>query len=111
VSWLHPKAKPLRGRFRLLLLGFQSHYFRPQPLDLVGGFAHRGPGVEVNRNAVGLLAQQRYTAMDMAMTTNAHITAMATDGPIMVMDMGVARATETGRNTNLNPCPLDAAGS
>jgi hypothetical protein len=49
--------------------------------------------------------------MDTAMTTNAHITAMATDGPIMVMDMGVARATETGRNTNLNPCPLDAAGS
>ena len=39
-----PKARPLRGRFRLLLHGFQSHYFRPQPLELVGGFAHRGPG-------------------------------------------------------------------
>src|SRR6185436_4324108 len=51
------------------------------------------------------------TAMDMAMTTNTHITAMSTDSPIMVMDMSVARATETGRNTNLNPCPLDAAGS
>ena len=57
MSRLHPKAKPLRGRFRLLLLGFQSHYFRPQPLDLVGGFAHRGPGVEVNRNPFGLLTQ------------------------------------------------------
>jgi hypothetical protein len=28
--------KPLRGRFRLLLQVFQSHYFRPQPLDLAG---------------------------------------------------------------------------
>jgi hypothetical protein len=52
-----PKARPLRSRFRLLLHGFQSHYFRPQPLDLVGGFAHRGPGVQVNRNAGGLLTQ------------------------------------------------------
>ena len=41
-------------------------------------------------------------AMDMAMATTAHITAMATDGPIMVMDMGVAGVTERGRNTNLN---------
>jgi hypothetical protein len=52
-----PKARLLRGRFRLLLHGFQSHYFRPQPLDLFGGFAHGGPGVQVNRNAGGLLAQ------------------------------------------------------
>ena len=44
----------------LLLHGFQSHYFRPQLLNLVGGFAHRGPGVQVNRNAVGLLTQPRY---------------------------------------------------
>jgi hypothetical protein len=51
-----PKARLLRGRFRLLLHGFQSHYFRPQPLDLFGGFAHGGPGVQVNRNAGGLLA-------------------------------------------------------
>ena len=57
-----PKAKPLRGRFRLLLHGFQSHYFRPQPLDLVGGFAHRGPGVQVNRNALGLLTQPLHYA-------------------------------------------------
>ena len=35
------------------------------------------------------------TAMAMAMATTAHITAMATDGPIMVMDMGVAGVTET----------------
>ena len=40
--------------------GFQSHYFRPQPLDLVGGFAHRGPGVQVNRNAGGLLSQPHH---------------------------------------------------
>jgi hypothetical protein len=49
-----PKARPLRGPFRLLLHGFQSHYFHPQPLDLFGGFAHGGPGVQVNRNAGGL---------------------------------------------------------
>src|SRR5512141_1992180 len=55
-----PKARPLRGRFRLLLHGFQSHYFRPQPLELVGGFAHRGPGVQVNRNAIGLPTQPLY---------------------------------------------------
>ena len=42
---------------RIYRRAFQSHYFRPQPLDLVGGFAHRGPGVQVNRNAAGLLTQ------------------------------------------------------
>ena len=34
------------------------------------------------------------TVMDMAITTIDHITAMATDGP-MVMDMGVAGVTKT----------------
>ena len=38
------------------------------------------------------------TAMDMATATDAHITAMATAGPIMVMDMGVAGVTERGRS-------------
>ena len=46
-----------------------------------------------------------------AMATTDPTMVIATDDPIMVMDMGVARATETGRNTNLNPRPLDAAGS
>ena len=37
-----------------------------------------------------------YYGQDMAMATADHITAMATAGPIMVMDMGVAGATKTG---------------
>ena len=57
VSTLTVLLEGVGPRFTLLY-GFQSQYFRPQPLDLVGGFAHRGPGVgEVNRNAVGLLTQ------------------------------------------------------
>ena len=50
------------------------------------------------------------TAMDMVMATTAHITARATDVPIMVMDMGVTGATEEAGTPILIRGSIEAGG-